>query len=175
MNALLARMTGAQNSAESPVESAVENDVETTDLRVPDEWLTSFDADPAPARPDKAAPVPEPVGKVTPAMRNRIGAEVEMYVDFLTLPLLAADPVCGQAIADQAAPIGKAIAKILTRYPELAHKFVASGAIADWIGLGIALKPVAVTIYEHHFSGKHEEHAPDDVIPDTFDPFRAGL
>lgn len=177
MNPLLARLTGTEIPPQNPPLNGVENGDENP-LHVPDEWLDLTPDPPPAAHAASTSLLGTPAtGRVTPALRNKIAAEIEMYADFMALPLVMRDPVCGQALADQAKPIAKAIAKILSRYPDLAHKFVASGAIGDWLALGMAVMPVGKAIYAHHIAPQpQEEHRHDDgtQLPPGFDPFRPG-
>lgn len=158
---------------------APENDEEIVDENTPeigDDWL-ELPPDPAPApRRTGGLSLPEvAVTKVTPALKNRISAELEAYIEMAALPLVMRDPVCGAALHEQAKPMAKAIAQILSRYPEVASKFMASGVLGDWLKLAMATAPVLKAIYGHHVAAAPLETNSDaSDLPPDFDPFRAG-
>ena len=160
MATLLERLKGTDNDTEN----GPENGPVIPD-QIPDAWLNEgqpLAQDPPPG--SSKAPRPKlrqatTGGNVTPALRKRISAELEAYVEFAALPLVLRDPVCGGALHEQAKPIADAITAILARYPDLAHKFLATGVLGDWLKLGVALHPVLKAMWEHHIKA-----TPDDQV-----------
>lgn len=154
MASLLDRLKGTDNDPEITPEIPDE---------IPPEW---FDGGP-PLAPD---PVPGSAkaprqrlrqattgGNVTPALKKRISAEIEAYVEFAAIPIVLRDEVCGGVLHEQARPIADAITAILSRYPDLAHKFLQTGVFGDWLKLGVALTPVVKAFYSHHVAAKPDE------------------
>jgi hypothetical protein len=132
---------------------------------VPAEWSEELTQDPPPgkSKPPRVKLAPTRTsGNVTPALKKRIAAEVEAYVEFAALPLVMRDPTCGGVLHEQAKPIGDAIAGILSRYPDLAHKFLQTGVLGDWLKLAAVLQPVLKVMYEHHIAKKPEEDQADE-------------
>jgi hypothetical protein len=169
LSALLARFISPENTDEIPDE-------------IPDPVLDrdqdpELPPDPAPAPVGSSFSLPVVVssGKVTPALKKRISAELEAYIEMAALPLVMSDPHCGTAIHEQAKPMADAIAQILSRYPEIAHKFMAAGVFGDWLKLLMAVRPVVMAVYSHHIAPQPLE-TPDDApdFPPGFDPFRPG-
>lgn len=166
----------------SPRESAPEIADEIGDENVPEipaepsVWA-DIDPDPAPAAPRKSGGLSLPevaVARVTPALKNRIAGEIEAYIEMAAIPLVMRDPVCGGALHEQAKPMAKAIAQILSRYPELASKFMATGVFGDWIKLVMVTAPVLRVVYSHHSGPQETPHDHNADLPDDFDPFRPG-
>lgn len=144
---------------------------------VPPDWAADLAPDPEPgdAVPKRGPASPAKTsGTVTPTLKKRIEAEVAMYIEFAAMPIVLRDEVCGNAIHQQAEPIAKAITQILSRYPDLAHKFLATGNIGDWIKLAVALQPVGKVIWEHHVTKPEQEVTAPDVDFDNFEPYRPG-
>lgn len=145
----------------------------------PQEWADELAQDPPPGKskaPKMKLSPTRTSGNITPALKNRIAAEIEAYVEFAALPLVLRDPECGGALHEQAKPIGKAIAQILSRYPDLAHKFLQTGVLGDWLKLAAVLQPVLKAVYDHHIAKKPEEEQVDDR-PDyvtSYPSFRPG-
>lgn len=168
MASLLDRLKGETNQPE--------NAGEIPDT-VPDDWSDGFAPDPVPAGapPAKLAKAPKTSGAITPTLKKRIAAEIEMYIEFAAMPIVLRDPVCGGALHDQAAPIAEAVTQLLSKYPDLAHKFLQTGAVGDWLKLAIALQPVGKTIWEHHVTKPTEEVATSDGFDlDQFPAYRPG-
>lgn len=170
MNRLLGRLTGQEIDSENDTE----NDQEIPDV-VPPEW-SELTPDPAPGTRKAGAPlVPKTYGKVTPALKKRIAAEIEAYVEFAAMPVMMRDPTCGGALHEQAKPIADALATILGRYPDMAHKFLATGVLGDWLKLGIALQPVVGAVWSHHVVNQPAQGGVEDDLDLTgYDEFRPG-
>lgn len=154
-----------------------------TENEIPDENLDE-NLDREPELPPDPPPAPRgtsfsllsstAAGKVTPALKKRIAAELEAYVEMAAIPLIMRDPTCGTALHDQAKPIAEAIAQIMSRHPEVAHKFMQTGVFGDWFKLIMAVGPVVKVAWSHHSpqTPEIEDDAPD--FPPNFDPFRPG-
>lgn len=170
MASLLDRLKGTDNDPEISPEIPDE---------IPSEW---FDGGP-PLTPDPVPGSAKPPrqrlrqattsGNVTPALKKRISAEVAAYVEFAAIPIVMRDPECGGVLHEQAQPIADAITAILSRYPDLAHKFLQTGVLGDWLKLGVALTPVFRAVWAHHFAVKpdeEEESASDQPIYPAYRP-----
>lgn len=168
MVSLLDKLKGTESSQESEEEFPDQ---------IPQEWAEEYVQDPPPGAPGKPARrkivTTVTSGAVTPAMRRRIAGEIEAYIEILAMPLILRDPVCGGALHEQAKPSADALAGILARYPDLAHKFLATGLFGDCVKVGLALKPFVVAVYMHHIVKRvdEEEAAPDDT---TYPAYRPG-
>ena len=154
-----------------------------TDNEIPDEIPEEIldkdpdlppDPPPAPRGTSFAMLATSTSGRITPALKKRLAAEIAAYVEMAALPLVMRDPVCGTALHEQAKPMADAIAQILSRYPEVAHKFMATGVFGDWFKLLMVTMPVVKTVWSHHTGPalEIEDDAPE--FPPGFDPFRPG-
>lgn len=168
MSTLLARFIAPENQEENPDTEA--------DRGLDSDPELPPDPPPSPTSGASFSLLPNVAsGKVTPALKKRISAEIEAYIEMAALPLVMSDPHCGTALHEQAKPMAEAIAQILSRYPDVAHKFMAAGVFGDWLKLLIATRPVVMAIYSHHIAPQPLE-TPDDApdFPPNFDPFRPG-
>ncbi len=169
MASLLDRLKGQESpSDESP---------EVPD-NVPPEWEQELAQDPPPGGKAPRVKLRQATtsGNITPALRKRIAAEIEAYVEFAALPVMMRDETCGGVLHEQARPIAEAITTILSRYPDLAHKFLATGLIGDWIKLGVVLQPVVKTVWQHHVARPAEPEGGHDGSADlsAFPVYRPG-
>ena len=148
-----------------------------SDADVPDSPASLLEPDPEPGapapRPRGPLLKPATAGPVTPALKKRISGELEAYIEMMAIPLVFRDEVCGAAVHAQAKPIADAIARILARYPDLAHKFLATGVLGDWIALGLAVKPVIEAVYAHHVA-KPQEETDDGADFGAYPAYRPG-
>lgn len=144
---------------------------------VPEEWAPELAQDPAPG---KAKPVRAKLrtsatsGNVTPALRKRISAEIEAYIELVAMPVILRDETCGAVLHEQAQPIADALTAILARYPDLAHKFLATGVLGDWIKLAVVVKPVIEVGWRHHVAKQPEQGEQGDLDVDAFPAYRPG-
>jgi hypothetical protein len=142
---------------------------------VPDGWL---EPDPAPgaapARPRGPVFKPTTSGAITPAMRKRIAAELEAYGQFLAMPILLRDETCGAVVQRQVKPAADALADILAEYPDIAHKFMATGILGKWMKLFATLWPVFQVVYAHHIARTPDDEESDGVNIDEYAPYRPG-
>lgn len=146
---------------------------------VPDTPAELFEQDPPPG---SAAPRPRgPVfkattsGAITPALKKRIAAELEAYGQFLAMPILIRDPVCGEVVQRQVKPAADAIADIMAEYPEIAHKFMATGILGKWMKLFAVLWPVVQVVYAHHIAPKSDDdEGAGGVDLDEYPAYRPG-
>lgn len=160
MPGLLDRIKGEQTDDEYNEQNNVDIQQEWDGLGLqPDE-------PPAPTVPRQNTlriPIPSSAGPtVTPAMRKRISAELRAYGLIAVMPLAIRDPVCGDVAQAQVEPICDAIADILGHYPDLAAKFIATGVVAGWVKLAMALKPLAECAYHHHVAKDHPALTEED-------------
>ena len=166
MGALLDRIKGVETPLETPLEIPDE---------IPEDWASELDKDPVPA-PRRGAEtlVPKTFGKVTPALKKRIAAELEAYIEFAAMPLVMRDPVCGGALHEQAKPMAEAVAQIMSRYPEIAHKFLATGMLGDWLKLFLTAQPVIQAVWSHHVVKSNEQGVDSDDLADFGGSYRPG-
>lgn len=171
MATLLERLKGVENEPEN--EPVIPD-------QIPDEWLDDSGQPPAQDPVPGTSKTPRPKlrqattsGNVTPALKKRISAELEAYVEFAAIPIVLRDEVCGTVLHEQARPIADAITAILSRYPDLAHKFLQTGILGDWLKLGVALQPVLKTIWEHHVKAKPADEEVAGEQP-TYPAWRPG-
>lgn len=167
MTTLLERIVGREIEEESPPETLTETTQETLD--------GDPDTDPEPVPRSAGYSLAPVVAKVTPTMRKKIAVELEAYIGMAALPIVMRDPHCGSALHENAKPIAEAIAQILSRYPEIAAKFLATGMLGDWVKLLMVTTPVVQAVWAHHGPGAQQDQGVnDDALPDGFDPFRPG-
>lgn len=172
MGALLDSLLGNKTDPEMGLEN-------TPDI-VPPDWAADLGitADPVPegSVPSKAATVKKPAPAVTATVKKRLAAEVEMWVELAAMPIVMRDPQCGGAIHENAAPIAEAVTNILAKHPELAAKFLAGGAVGDWMKLALALQPVGKAVWDHHIVKVDQGETGPGVVPDVdlFPVYRPG-
>ena len=172
MGSLLDRLKGVEIPSETSSEIPDE---------IPQEWTQEFTPDPPPgpkrrANPLSGALTPRTSGALTPTLKKRLQAELEMWIELMAMPLVMRDPHCGGALHEQVTPIAEAIMRILSKYPDAAHKFLATGQMGDWIKLAAALQPVGAAVWQHHVIKPQTEEVPtaDDFDPDLFPAYRPG-
>lgn len=175
MGALLDRIKGIETGPQMDPDMDTEFDGEIPD-GVPPEWA-GLTPDPAPVPRKGSEPLmPKVYAKITPALKKRISGELEVYIELMAMPIVMRDPVCGGAIHEQARPMADAIAQILSRHPEIASKFLATGMIGDWLKLLAAVQPVAAAIWSHHITSTPEQEPGGDGFDlNNFDPNRPGV
>lgn len=170
MASLLDRLSGIKISEK--ISDEIGNEIPD---EIPEGWAEEFTPDPPPGTAKPVKPLtPKTAGPVGPALKKRISAEIEMYIELAAMPIVMRDPQCGGALHAQAAPIAAAITQILSRYPEMAHKFLATSAMGDWLKLAMALQPVGQAVWEHHITKPLEEVTSDTLDLDAFPVYRPG-
>lgn len=166
MATLLDKLKNAKNGTQIPDE-------------IPQEMIDEFEQDPVPD------PAPGPgrrirTGRLRPAARNtalkrRLTPELEFYTTLAAGLLSSVDEVCGGALNEQSQAIAVALATLLSRYPDLAAKIVASGAMGDWIVLLRAILPVLTTVKNHHITRKVSSDQPaEDIDVNQYPAYRPG-
>src|SRR6201992_110254 len=116
MGSLMDRIKGVETVPENGDEISPE-----IPHTVPDGW-SGLAPDPEPvSRKSAESFVPKTYGRVTPALKKRIAAELQAYIEFAAMPIVMRDPVCGGAIHEQAKPIAAAITAITDPDPEVPH------------------------------------------------------
>lgn len=171
MASLLDRIKGVEFGPNNDPENDPDYVSEIPD-EVPADW-SGLDADPVPGPRERPTAVVShaPAPKVTPSMQKKIAEQIAMYIDLLAMPWAMRDS-CGEVVQDQAEALGKAFAKILSRYPEAAQKMLATGVLGDWIAVGMAGKPIVEAIYHHHVVKTTDDGGADDFA--DFDDVRPG-
>jgi hypothetical protein len=116
--------------------------------------------DPKPGRKARSA------GRVRPSAPKATVTQKRTVADALTMMITMPagivslrDPVCGNAVLDQAEAIVDRLVPIVCRNPAMLAWFTEGAAYMDWIALTGALAPVVKTIWSHHVtkSLEHEE------------------
>lgn len=168
MASLLDKINGRETAPESESEFPDE---------FPQEWAEEYVQDPVPGvakgAPKKLLTV-KTHGAITPGMKKRISAELEAYIQMAAIPVILRDEVCGGVINEQAKDVADAIATILSRYPDLAHKFLATGVLGDWLKLLLASKKILTVVYAHHIGKRAEEEDHDTPDYSTYPAYRPG-
>ena len=128
-----------------------------------DSVIFELDKDPEPkssnsdngtgAGPRKRRGRPPGAGTRKAGIQKELTAELTMFLQLGSAPLMMRDPVCAGAVALNAETIASAMAGILIDH-ERAIKFLQSGgSMMKYIKLLMALSPVLQTVREHHFAG----------------------
>lgn len=95
-------------------------------------------------------------------LQKQVTEEISMYSELLATVWEMRDPVCGGAAVKAAPAASAAIARILSRYPQVMARLSATGQLADWIALLTALAPVGKAVWSHHIATAEEEVSNDD-------------
>lgn len=131
-------------------------DLDAADVTDGPEPPEEYDPDPEPSVPAargrrKIRDAVKPSGAtINATQRKRLVAELEAYAELAALSVIVRDPVCGQAVHDQARPVAEALAAILARYPDMASKILGTGMVGDWLKLLMAVKPIVAAVWSHH-------------------------
>lgn len=175
MASLLDRIKGGNSDLYNDPDNDLNNVSEIPD-EVPAHWSDESELTPDPIPVPRGRPAPSPVAgpapRVTATMQRKMAEQIAMYIDVVAMPWAMRDS-CGEVVQDQAEALGKAFAKILSRYPEAAQKMLASGVLGDWIAVGIAVKPIVEAVYSHHVK-KSDDGGADDFADFEFDDQRPG-
>lgn len=109
-------------------------------------------------RQEKSDPSPRGPGRPSNAsVKKEVRDEIEAFIALMNVPLIMRDPVCGGKIMDQRIAIADALSEIAMHNPALLKFLRSGGDIMMYMKLITALSPVAMTVYEHHFSGHNQE------------------
>jgi len=125
--------------------------------------------DPKPGRKARGAPRSRPsVAKATVAQKRAVADALTMMITMPAGIVSLRDPVCGNAVLDQADAVVDRLVPIVCRNPALLSWFTEGAAYMDWIALMGALAPIAKTIWSHHVTRSlgheqedHGEHSDD--------------
>lgn len=171
MTAILDRLETPENLDEFPRDLSPEFSDELTDGYEADEPSSAFDAVPASRTLSQKM---KPSGDlITPSEKRRIAAEIEVYLELVNGAWEMGCPHCAEVVEKSIKPVSQRVANILARYPDLARKLIASGIIADWVGLLVALRPIAKQISAHHIThtiSYDDEDQGDDL--ESFQPYQ---
>jgi hypothetical protein len=125
--------------------------------------------DPKPGRKARGAGrAPRAAAKATIAQKRTVADALTMMITMPAGIVSLRDPVCGNAVLDQAEAVVDRLVPIVCRNPAMLGWFTEGAAYMDWIALMGALAPIAKTVWSHHVTRSlgHEEgpgeHAPAD-------------
>ncbi|MDA8316531.1 MAG: hypothetical protein M0010_15380 [Actinomycetota bacterium] len=79
-------------------------------------------------------------------------------------PIARADPHCGGALVEASTEIFEKLVPIIAKSDRVSRWMTVAGGFGDWIGLAVALKPVAMAVVEHHIFktvGAEDQEAED--------------
>ena len=89
--------------------------------------------------------------KVSREVRDDISGMCGLVGMALLPPLVRADPVCGGAFAENFDRLVEKAVPLICRSERVVRWMTADmGGLGDWIGLGVALAPVAGAFMQHH-------------------------
>jgi hypothetical protein len=133
------------------------------EITVPDD-LSGFDdipADPPPNRRAQSKSAPSRPAGVTAAVRRQVKDSLLIVFEIQGGMMLLRDPVCGNAILQNAETVATRLVPIICRNPGVLAWFTATGApFMDWLMLIKAVQPIASTVWAHHVT---------HTIPDPLD------
>jgi hypothetical protein len=162
------RLNGARGvSDDTSADPADAPDPDPADLLPPD---------PKPGRKARSA------GRVRPSAPKATVAQKRTVADALTMMITMPagivslrDPVCGNAVLDQADAIVDRLVPIVCRNPAMLTWFTEGAAYMDWIALMGALAPVFKTVWSHHVtrSLEHEEGTGGQLDQADFNAYTA--
>lgn len=138
-----------------------------------DEFDFTFTKDAADPKPgDKKAPRVSANGKrlgrpPKETKTKEISEQIEMMITVASIPWAMRDPHCGGALQQQAKPIADALAVQALNSPRLMKWLEAITSPTGWIGIAIAVEPVAQAVVQHHvlprFASRYEQE--DEGLP----------
>ena len=109
-----------------------------------------FDPEPAHMKPAAARRRKAPP-RVTAKVKDDLTASVGLVGMLVLPPLVAKDPYCGGALADNFQSIADAVVPLLCKSSTVVGFFTDTGSdFMLWFKLGMALTPVAMAVGRHH-------------------------
>lgn len=153
------------------------------DFDVPD-YPPTDEGDDAPGSGDLLAPDPKPrrdkrrnysgpAKKATAAEKRQINDAMKLMLLTLGGGIAFRDPHCGGAITSNAENIAEKAVPLIARNPAWVAWFCGSTGFLDVMGLLIALRPVAGTVWGHHVThsiGDEQPGGADDLSVFTAPP-----
>lgn len=116
-----------------------------------DEDLLPPDPKPGKSRGRKTPKAGVP-GKATAAQKRQVADALVLIQTMIGGTLQMRDPVCGHAVLDHAENVADKAVPIICRNPAWLRWFTGSTGFLDILGLAVALKPVAATVWGHHMT-----------------------
>ena len=113
---------------------------------------SAADLDPEPARftPGRSGSGADGPRELSAADKDEIKALLGLAGLVVFTPIARADPHCGGALVDASTEIFERLVPLIARSERVTRWMTAAGGFGDWIGLAVALKPVAMAVVEHH-------------------------
>lgn len=135
----------------------VDDPEDMPDVDVPDDLSELSDEPddilPPDPKPSKKGPTKQraSTAKVTITQKRQLKDSLMLMMGVPAGMLSLRDPVCGNAVLDNAENIADKLVPIIARNPGMLTWFLGSGApYMDFMALAMALKPVATTVWSHH-------------------------
>lgn len=119
--------------------------------------------DPKPNRRSGPTKARKPTGRVTAAQRKTVKDGCELMLTALAGTWALRDPHCGGAALDAADPVAARLVPIICRNPRWLEWFTEGDGLMDYLGLAIALRPVASAVWGHHVTGKAGREVEQDA------------
>lgn len=115
----------------------------------------------------------QPTTKATAAQRRTVQDALVLMITIPAGILQIRDPLCAAAMLDNAENIAAKAMPLIARSPAALAWFLGSGAPwMDWLGLALALQPVAQTIWSHHVT-KTLDHDAEEGYGADFSQYSA--
>jgi hypothetical protein len=114
---------------------------------------------------------PSPRGPGRPsnnAIKKEVRDEIDAFIALMAVPIVMRDPTCGGVLMQQREQIAEALSEIAMKNPALLKFLRSGGDVMMYFKLVTALSPVAVTVYQHHFTS--ENHEQDGEMGYEFGP-----
>jgi hypothetical protein len=93
-----------------------------------------------------------PPKKVTATVRKDVRAKVAMFLQVGASAWAVRDPLCGGAMVQAVPDVSDALTDILCDSPAMVRWLTTGGASMKWLGLAVALQPVAAAVVGHHIT-----------------------
>lgn len=113
-------------------------------------WQAERDPEPARMHEDAEPRKPSIVREIPQEIKDDLAAMVGLLGMVVLEPIARADPICGGALVDNWERVTDATIPLLIRSPTIVGWMTTAGGLRDWIGLGIALRPVITAVWSHH-------------------------
>ncbi|TNC19056.1 hypothetical protein [Amycolatopsis alkalitolerans] len=131
-------------------------------------WQAERDPEPARLREDSGRDSKrhlQVVREVPQEVKDDLAAMIGLLGMVILEPIARADPICGGAMIDNFERITDAAVPLIVRSPRVVDWMTAAGGLRDWVGLGIAFRPVLGAVWAHHVAHTVHLEQPEDGQP----------
>ncbi len=114
---------------------------------------------------------PAPKGPGRPSnktVQNEVRDEIDAFIALMAVPIVMRDPHCGGVVMQQRTQIADALSEIAMHNPAMLKFLRSGGDIMMYFKLVTALSPIAVTVYQHHFTSEEAEEESDNEFGSSF-------